>query len=119
MASFWNVAAYTAGGLDDSFSRKSIYATLTRLSFSLDRVSSFLITVLKEFDWHHIAVVADESSLQDMLTLKSLDQEFRKISEYEILAERYYFNHYDASDVILKRLRTARDRARGKPPLCI
>lgn len=70
MAAFWNVAAYTAGGLDDSFTRKEIYSTLTRLSFSLDRIGAFVVTILREFDWHHIAILVEETSLQDMLTLK-------------------------------------------------
>ncbi|CAN8013663.1 unnamed protein product, partial [Ixodes persulcatus] len=118
MAAFWNVAAYTAGGLDDSFNRKNIYSTLTRLSFSLDRISSFFISVLREFDWHHVAVITDESSLQDMLTLKSIDQEIKSASQYELFAERYYIKQFDPPEVILKRLRAARDRARVFVILC-
>ncbi|CAN7939316.1 unnamed protein product, partial [Ixodes hexagonus] len=118
MAAFWNVAAYTAGGMDDSFVRKGIYATLTRLSFSLDRISSFLIAVLREFDWHHIAVLTDETSLQDMLTLKSIDQEIRSAPQYDLFAERYYFKQFDSPELIVKRLQTARDRARVFVILC-
>ncbi|XP_064470104.1 atrial natriuretic peptide receptor 1-like [Ornithodoros turicata] len=118
MASFWNVPAYTAGGLDDSFIRKEIYTTLTRMSFSLDRISAFLITVLREFDWHHIAFLVDETSLQDMLTSKSIEQSIKRVPQYEFFSERYYFSRHDPPEAITKRLKTARDRARVFVILC-
>ncbi|KAK8784454.1 hypothetical protein V5799_009181 [Amblyomma americanum] len=113
MAAFWNVAAYTAGGLDDSFTRKGIYSTLTRLSFSLDRIGAFVITILREFDWHRIAIFVDENSLQDVLTLKSIEQAMKRVPQYELLPERYYFSRSDQPEAIAKRLHTARDRARA------
>ncbi|KAL3253720.1 hypothetical protein MRX96_054499 [Rhipicephalus microplus] len=118
MAAFWNVAAYTAGGLDDAFTRKNIYSTLTRLSFSLDRIGSFLVAVLREFDWHHIAFFVDESSLQEVLTMKSIEEAMKRVPQYELLPERYYFTRSDTAESIVKRLRVARDRARVFIILC-
>ncbi|XP_077485263.1 atrial natriuretic peptide receptor 3-like [Amblyomma americanum] len=118
MAAFWNVAAYTAGGLDDSFTRKGIYSTLTRLSFSLDRIGAFVITILRQFDWHRIAIFVDENSLQDVLTLKSIEQAMKRVPQYELLPERYYFSRSDQPEAIAKRLHTARDRARVFIILC-
>lgn len=72
MAGYWNIPIFTAGGFDASFSDKSIYPTLTRLSFSLDRVSHFMTQIFRENDWHHIALIVDESDPNMMLVRKSL-----------------------------------------------
>lgn len=45
MASYWGIPIYTAGGVDTLFSRKNIFSTLTRLSFSLDQVCRFMLQV--------------------------------------------------------------------------
>lgn len=45
MASYWGVPIYTAGGIDALFSMKNIFNTLTRVSFSMDQVSKFMINV--------------------------------------------------------------------------
>jgi hypothetical protein len=37
MASYWNVPVFTAGGIEVGFSRKNIYSSLTRMSFSLGK----------------------------------------------------------------------------------
>lgn len=49
MASYWGIPIYTAGGVDTLFSRKNIFSTLTRLSFSLDQVCRFLLQVRSPF----------------------------------------------------------------------
>ncbi|XP_077564346.1 atrial natriuretic peptide receptor 3-like [Haemaphysalis longicornis] len=118
MAAYWNVPAYTAGGLDDTFIHKGIYSTLTQLSFSLDRVGAFIISIVREFDWHHIAIFVDESSLPDVLTMKSIEQAMKRAQQYELLPERYYFTRHDAPEALVKRLRIARDRARVFLILC-
>src|SRR2546421_4151314 len=53
LAAFWKLPLFTAGGLSTQFSDKDTYQTLTRLSFSVDRVSHFIIKILREHDWHH------------------------------------------------------------------
>lgn len=45
MASYWGLPIYTAGGVDTLFSRKHLFSTLTRLSFSLDQVCKFIVNV--------------------------------------------------------------------------
>jgi hypothetical protein len=35
MASHWDIPVFTAGGIEDNFSNKNIFRSLTRLSFSL------------------------------------------------------------------------------------
>lgn len=77
MAGYWNVPIFTAGGFDASFSDKTIYPTLTRLSFSLDRVSHFFIQIFRENDWHHIALIVDESDPNMILVRQSLSLMFK------------------------------------------
>ena len=45
MASYWNVPIFTAGGIGIEFSRKNIYTSLTRMTFSLGMS-----------DWNNITV---------------------------------------------------------------
>ncbi|GFT06654.1 atrial natriuretic peptide receptor 3 [Nephila pilipes] len=45
MASYWDVPIYTAGGVDTLFSLKHIFSTLTRVSFSMDQVTKFMVHV--------------------------------------------------------------------------
>ena len=73
MAAVWNIPIFTAGGLSPIFSDKTTYSTLTRLSFSIDRVSHFIIQILKENDWHHISVILDETDAAFMASKKALD----------------------------------------------
>lgn len=41
MASHWDVPVFTAGGIEDHFSNKNIFRSLTRLSFSLGNFETF------------------------------------------------------------------------------
>ena len=87
MAGYWDVPIFTAGGFDASFSEKTIYSTLTRLSFSLDRVSHFLIQIFRENEWHHVSLIVDESDPNMALVRKSLALMFKVEStehDYEI-----------------------------------
>lgn len=50
LASFWNVPIFSAGGSSIEFNDKTLFTTLTRLSYSLDRIADFMIQTLREFD---------------------------------------------------------------------
>ncbi|KAG8179782.1 hypothetical protein JTE90_002822 [Oedothorax gibbosus] len=83
MASYWGVPIYTAGGIDTLFSSKTVFKTLTRVSFSMDQVSKFVINILEEFQWKHIAILVDESETSENILRQSLHKSFRNI-DYKI-----------------------------------
>lgn len=119
MAGYWNIPIFTAGGFDTSFSDKSIYPTLTRLSFSLDRVSHFIIQIFRENDWHHIALIVDESDPNMMLVRKSLAYMFKVESaenDYEIILDIEMIDTESKNRTIdyARCLQQAAKRARGK-----
>ncbi|GIY96308.1 atrial natriuretic peptide receptor 3 [Caerostris extrusa] len=77
MASHWNVPIYTAGGIDTLFSAKNIFNTLTRISFSIDQVTKFLL------NWQHIAIFVDESESSETILRRSFSETVRD-SNYQI-----------------------------------
>ncbi|GIY26309.1 atrial natriuretic peptide receptor 1 [Caerostris darwini] len=83
MAAHWNVPIYTAGGIDTLFSAKNIFNTLTRISFSIDQVTKFLLNILKEFQWQHIAIFVDESESSETILRRSFSETVRD-SNYQI-----------------------------------
>lgn len=118
MASHWNLPILTAGGIEDIFANKKVFSTLTRLSFSLDSICRFLITILKNNDWHHISVIVDESEPL-MLLFKSAFQNMIKVAQrndnYVFKIEFFYFNNKNSRrSEIENALRQANKYARGK-----
>lgn len=85
MSGYWNIPVFTSGGMSIEFGNRDVYPTLTRLSFSLDRVAHFIIQILKENDWHHVAAVVYESDPLMHLSLKSL----KVVIEQEKRADGY------------------------------
>ncbi|KPM04974.1 atrial natriuretic peptide receptor 1-like protein [Sarcoptes scabiei] len=95
MASYWNVPVFTAGGIGFEFSNKKTFTTLTRMSFSLDRVSHFLIKIFQEYEWHHISAIVDETDLANTLVktaMQSIFKEFETLLNYEIYLDIVSFN---------------------------
>lgn len=43
-----------------------------------DRVSHFIIQILKEFDWHHVALIVDETDWGNTLIRRSLETVFKQ-----------------------------------------
>ena len=76
LAAFWKLPVFTAGGWSNQFADKETYRTLTRLSYSLDRVAHFLLQILKENDWHHICMIVDEADPSMSLFKKSIESNF-------------------------------------------
>ncbi|KAF8795122.1 Atrial natriuretic peptide receptor 1 like protein [Argiope bruennichi] len=91
MASYWNVPVYTAGGIDMLFSLKNIFSTLTRVSFSIDQVTKFILHILMEFQWRHIAIFVDESEASETILRRSLS-EIIKQADYEMFPIYKEFN---------------------------
>lgn len=118
MAAYWDVPIFTAGGFDASFSDKTIYPTLTRLSFSLDHVSHFIIQIFRENDWHHIALIVDESDPNMALIRKSLDLMFRLESndnDYDISLDIETIDNEarNQTENFVQCLQRAAEKARG------
>ena len=81
MAAYWDIPIFSAGGWDVSFSDKDLYPTLTRLSYSLDRITDFFFLILKEMDWHHLTLLSDESDFTTPLLRQALTKNLMKVSE--------------------------------------
>lgn len=106
----------TAGGIEDIFSNKKVFSSLTRLSFSLDSISRFLITILKNSEWHHVSVIVDESEPL-MLLFKNAFQNMIKAMQrsdtYQFKIEFIYFNNKNNKRAEIENaLRTASRYAR-------
>ncbi|GBO00192.1 Atrial natriuretic peptide receptor 3, partial [Araneus ventricosus] len=91
MASYWNVPIYTAGGIDMLFSLKNIFSTLTRVSFSIDQVTKFILHILMEFQWRHIAIFVDESESSETIIRRSLSETIKQ-TDYEMFPIYKEFN---------------------------
>lgn len=122
MASHWQLPILTAGGIEDIFSNKRIFSSLTRLSFSLDSISRFLITILKNSEWHHVSVIVDESEPL-MVLFKNAFQNMIKLRTdiYQFKVEFIYFNNKNNKRTEIENaLRQASKYARGKlePWIC-
>lgn len=117
MASQWNLPVLTAGGIEDVFRNKKIFSSLTRLSFSLDSISRFLITILKNNDWHHLSVIVDESEPLMILFKNALQNMVKSVqiaNTYQIKVEFIYFSKNNKRSDIENALKTATKYSRGK-----
>lgn len=138
LASYWNLPLMTAGGVGVQFSDKTIYKTLTRVSFALgeqfinlliinnesgffichqisDRVALFFIKILQDHDWHHISMIVDESDSQSLLIKTSIETKFNDITDYEIFLDKQILSdkiHHDET-LYDRYLLQAKKSARG------
>lgn len=107
---------FTAGGSSVEFNDKTLFSTLTRLSYSLDRISDFLLQTLREFEWKHLAFIVDDGDL----TMLSVDKTFkenikeeRSLRDYDIQYTTQYFTYaLNASINYTKLLLEASQEAR-------
>lgn len=90
------------------------------MSFSLDRVSHFMVKIFREYDWHHVSLIVDETEASSILIRQSMQTIFKE-SEfgYEIYFDVQSFNRKDANATIdYKRyLKQSSRAARSKLPL--
>lgn len=123
MASYWNIPVLTAGGFGSKFANKSIYSTLTRLIFSLDKMSQFIIAILKHFEWQNIALIVNVNNKLNVDVAASIDSEFTKHNlnshfmnrSYEIIWNEFHFDGDKNDTENFKRmLLSASKRSRGK-----
>lgn len=121
MASYWNLPIFTAGGFDIRFLNKNIYTTLSRMSFSMDRLSPLIIEIIKEFNWHHVAMIYNANSTLDLESSSSIIKAFQYSQQsknnntfvYPISFKPLHFDPIKPND-IKKKLIEASKNARGK-----
>lgn len=119
MAAYWRVPVFTAGGIGVEFNDKNIYSTLTRLAFSLDRISHFFIQIFRENDWHHVSMIVDETDFAMTLVRRSLEFMFkveREQKDYDIKFDIQTFQRKLGNNTVDLRhyLRESAKKARGK-----
>lgn len=69
MASHWKIPVISSGGPHVQFSNKEIFSTLTRLSFSLTNLGSFVKQIFQTFNWTHISIIMQEKPSSPILPL--------------------------------------------------
>ncbi|CAG2105995.1 unnamed protein product [Medioppia subpectinata] len=105
MASYWNIPIFTGGGIGVEFAKKQTYTSLTRMAFSLDRVSHFLVKVIRENDWHHVSLIVDETEMSNTLIKVSLQAVFKEIEfGHEINLDIQTFTRRDNSTVNYQKI---------------
>nr|XP_027204126.1 atrial natriuretic peptide receptor 1-like [Dermatophagoides pteronyssinus] len=115
MASYWNVPVFTSGGISYQFSNKQIFTTLTRVSFSLDRLSHFFLKIFQVYGWQHIALIVDETDAANKLIKTSMQSIFKETEfGYEIFLETITYEIKSSNTTIdyQKMLRQASRNAR-------
>nr|XP_027201054.1 atrial natriuretic peptide receptor 1-like isoform X2 [Dermatophagoides pteronyssinus] len=114
LASYWRLPLMTAGGVGLQFSDKSIYKTLTRVSFSLEKVALFFIKILQDHDWHHISLIVDEKDSQSFMIRTSIETALKDLSDYEIFLDKQIISNKIHQDETLydKYLLQAKKSAR-------
>lgn len=90
MAAYWRTPMYTVTSINAKFGRKDIYSTLTRLSPSIDHLSMFLVRVMKQFNWKHLAVLVDRSRIENEILLENLEKTIDN-NQHSIPIERTVF----------------------------
>lgn len=88
---------------------------------STDRISRFIIQILREYDWHHVSLVADESDVGRSLIKDSIEKDFKRstyTNTYEIKFSLYsLLSRQNQTDVVKKILKDASKVSRGKQSL--
>ena len=109
LAAYWNVPIFTAGGSSVEFSDKTLFTTLTRLSYSLDRIADFIIQTLKEFEMKHLVFIVDDSDLTMISvdkTIKEIIKEARSQRDFDVQYATLTFSHSANLTINYKKLLT-------------
>nr|XP_027206248.1 atrial natriuretic peptide receptor 1-like [Dermatophagoides pteronyssinus] len=69
MASHWRIPVISSGGPHVQFSNKEIFSTLTRLSFSLTNLGSFVTQIFEKFQWKHMAIIVQDKISSPLIPL--------------------------------------------------
>jgi hypothetical protein len=81
----------------------------------LDRVSHFFVKIMREYDWHHVSLIVDETELSNTLIKVSLQTTFKEVElGHEINLDIQSFSRKDNSSVnYIKLLKQSSRAARG------
>lgn len=82
-----------------------------------DRVAHFLVKIFREYDWHHVSLIVDETFASNILVRSSIQTTFKESeSEYELFVDVQAFNNMDANITTnyTKLLHQSSKTARGK-----
>lgn len=69
MAAYWAIPVISSGGPHVQFSNKEIFSTLTRLSFSLTNLGSFVKQIFHVFNWTHMSIIVQEKPSSPLIPL--------------------------------------------------
>ncbi|XP_075678607.1 atrial natriuretic peptide receptor 1-like [Dermatophagoides pteronyssinus] len=86
MASHWRIPVISSGGPHVQFSNKEIFSTLTRLSFSLTNLGSFVTQIFEKFQWKHMAIIVQDKISSPLIPLikKAIIDMFDSKTDIEI-----------------------------------
>lgn len=69
MAAHWRIPVISSGGPHVQFSNKEIFSTLTRLSFSLTNLGSFVNQTFHLFNWTQVSIIVQEKPSSPLIPL--------------------------------------------------
>ena len=80
--------------------------------FNKDRVSHFFVKITREYDWHHISLMVDETEMSNTLIKMSLQSVFKEIEfGHEINLDIQSCSRRDNSTVSYQKLLKQASRA--------
>ena len=69
MAAHWHIPVISSGGPHVQFQNKEIFTTLTRLSFSLNNLGTFIRKLFQLFEWKHVSMIVQDKSSSPLIPL--------------------------------------------------
>ena len=77
-----------------------------------DRVSHFLVKTVREYDWHHISLIVDETELANTLVKLSLQSVFKEVEfGHEIMLDIQSFTRRENASINYNKILKQSSRA--------
>ena len=115
MAAHWRIPVISSGGPHVQFSNKEIFSTLTRLSFSLTNLGSFVNQIFRRFNWTHVSIIVQEKPSSPLIPLvKETIVDAFDSTENEVILEMHEISRTLAKTNLKNLLVECAKESRGK-----
>ncbi|XP_013778365.1 atrial natriuretic peptide receptor 1-like [Limulus polyphemus] len=112
MAARWSIPICTAAGSNSMFGNKKDFSTLTRLSHTMGGIANTVLSVLRFFGWHHVAILYDGAQGFSSLVASSLERALRRDLKFFFYLHHQEFNSLQKNVPFREMLETAAKSAR-------
>ena len=115
MAAQWKIPVISSGGPHVQFQNKKIFSTLTRLSFSLQNLGSFVREIFRVFNWTHVSLIVQEKPSTPIIPLvKETIKDAFENNETDVLVETHEISRSLAKTNLKNLLMECAKEARSK-----